>query len=193
MRTLRLNILNLFSVVGIAAAYIALILLTGLLTGLLSPEKLGAIFSSVSVDILEAERVWWLGVVCGWPGATWMLWYLIRTRTHPPIPIKADKNGAVEIATDALCSLARTEARSQGIKGKCRAEFTRKLGSPMLQLFCDLTNGGREDSPVAWGESIRANIENRLRYDFNLTGVKVSVIHQPGTRQVHQAKPQPVA
>lgn len=193
MRTLRLTILNTFAIIGISATYLIFFLITGVLLGLLAPDKLGVIFTSWALDIIAERLVWWVGIGCGWLGSIWMVWYLIRTRSHPPIPIKSDKSGAVEIATDALCTVARTEARSQGVKGKCRAEFTRKLGSPILQLFCDLTNGAGNDGPVAWGESIKTNIERRLLNDFNLKGVKVSVIHQPASRQVRQSAPQPVS
>jgi len=193
MRTLRSNILQLFSLVGIVATMFTLFMLTGFLTGILTPDQISAIFASAGSEIMAAKRAWWLGIASGWLAIIWMTWFLVRTRSHPPISIKADEKGAVEVTTDALCTLARREAQSQGIKGPCRAEFTRKLGSPILQLFCDLTPDDNKIGPVIWGETLRKKIEDRLESDFNLNGIKVCVIHQPRSKVTRRSKPQPVS
>ena len=192
MRTLRSNIISLFSIVGIIATFVTLLMLTGILIGILTPGSLTGIFTLLVKDVMVSRASWWLGAFCGWAGSVWMVWFLIRTNIHPSIPISEDENGAVEVSTDALCSLARTEARSQGVKGPCRAEFTRKLGAPILQLFCDLTAGNDVDGPVAWGEMIRREIEERLLTDFRLKGIKVAIIHQPNSRGTRNTKPSPV-
>ena len=60
-----------------------------------------------------------------------------------------------------------------------RAEFARKLGKPVLQIWCDLTVGGNGDGPVARGEKLKRDIERRLHEDFALDKVRVELIHMP--------------
>ncbi len=179
MRNFRSNILNLYSFLGFVAVFATLIAVTAFLTGAITPEKISLMLEQSTANIQQSTMSWWMGIFAGWFAAAWTTMYLIRTQTHPPIQVKQDESGAVEVTTGALCTLARTEARAHGIQGPCVAEFTRKLGSPILQIWCDLTSGPTDDDIVIRGDSIRSDVEKRLLRDFNVEGIRVAVIHKP--------------
>ncbi len=190
MRNLRTHLINIYSIVGLAAVFVLLLGLTGHLLGILTPQAVTTLIAAIATSISQSAVSFWMIAIVGWLLATWSASYLMKTRQHPPIPITEDEIGAVEITTDALCSLAKTEARNQGVTGPMRADFTRKYGAPSLQVWCDLTSVEESEGPVAMGEKLKQVIESRFRQDFNLEGIKVSVIHQPVTSRFRRPKPQ---
>ncbi len=182
MRTLRINIINLFSFIGILSVFVTLLAITGFLLGILTPQKITMLLATAAAGIQGSSSTWWLIVLATWFAAGWASMYLLRTRTHPPIQIIEDETGVIEVTAEALCSLARMETRDQGISGKVNVDFTRRLGKPVLQIWCDLNLGGNGENPVELGEKLKKKIEIRLREDFNLKGIRVAVIHQPRSK-----------
>jgi len=193
MRNLRTYLVNIYSVLGVVAVYIFLLTVTGILFGFTNAENMGGIFKLLGAGIAGAKGAWWLTAIVGWFLAIWTTMYLIRTRTYPPIPVKEDEIGAIEITPEALCSLAKNELRATGIRGPYKAEFTRRFGNPVLQVYCDLTSGPDETGPVELGEALKGAIENHLISDFGLKGIKVAIIHQPSSKNSRSVSPQPAA
>jgi len=188
MRTLRPYIINIYSIVGIVAFVLTMVSLTGFLFGIISPQAITWLIAKWASAITASPMNWMVIAFIFWVLAIWSISFLIRTRTHPPLLVREDETGAVEVSTDALCSMARAELKAQGVKGASRAEFSRKLGSPMLQVWCDLTSVDEADGPVALGEKLKREIELRFRNDFNLEGIKVAIIHQPGSNGFSRPK-----
>jgi len=182
MRTLRNHIIDIYTVIGIISTLVVLLLLTGFLLGILTPRAITVFLATASTHIAESKVSWWFGVLGAWIVAGWTILFLIRTHSYPPLQITEDDSGVVEVTTQALCSLARAELREQGITGPCKAEFTKKLGSPMLHVWCDLDVGAGDEGLVARGNRLKSEIETRLREDFNLRGIRVAIIHQPRPR-----------
>ena len=100
MRTLRSNIINIYAFIGIISVILLLLNLTGFLFGILTPERITMFLASTAVKMSGAIFTWWVSAAIGWFAACWTILYLIRTRTHPPIQIKQDDIGAVEVHPD---------------------------------------------------------------------------------------------
>jgi hypothetical protein len=179
MRILRQFLINLYSVLGIISIFLFLALITGFLLGILTPQKITSFLAISANGIIASAAQWWSGILLGWIASTSAIYFLWITGSHPPVKITEDDFGAVEISTQALCSLAKEELRNQGITVPCKTDFTRKLGTPVLQVWCDLVARGNGENPVDLGERLKHGIEQRLREDFNLKGIRVSIIHQP--------------
>jgi hypothetical protein len=189
MRTFRSHLINIYTFIGIIAAFAFLIVLSGYLFGWITPETITASLANKANQVEASRPAWWLVSIWGWIFAIWTAGYLMKTGNNEPISISEDENGAVEITPEALCNLAKAELKSQGMPRPLKADFTRKLGSPMLQVWVDLTCGIGGDGPVALGKKLKKSIEDRLSKDFNLDGIRVAVIHQPGPRSKHSTQP----
>jgi hypothetical protein len=182
MRLSSTVLIYIYYFIGVVSAVIFLLELTGYLFGWFSHEFItGFIIARVSqVDM--ARPIWWMIDLGGWAFVIWSTSKILKAGKQLPISISEDDKGTIEITPDALCRLAQSELKTQGVPGPLKADFTRKLGSPMLQVWVDLTSGFGGDGPVAMGERLKKCIDERLRNDFNLEGVLVSIIHQPGPR-----------
>ncbi len=193
MRTIRTRLLTAYSVIGMVFVFGLLLLLTGHLVGIVTPHRVAAILATGATAISSAPFTWWLVALVGWALGVWTTGLVWKWRAYPPILVSEDETGMVEVAPEAICSLARSEIRAQQIPGGCRAEFTGRLGSPMLQIWCDLASGENGDGPAARGTRLKSLIERRLREELDVEGVKVAVIHQPIARTYRRTKPQAVA
>ena len=185
MRISATVLIYIYYFIGVVSAVIFLIELTGYLFGWLSHEIITGFIIARASQVNVARPMWWLINLGGWVFVTWSTWRILKAGQQLPISIREDDTGTIEVTPDALCRLAQAELKDRGVAGPLKADFTRKLGSPMLQIWVDLTSGLGGDGPVAMGEKLKKAIEERLRDDFNLKGVLVTIIHQPGPRPKH--------
>lgn len=169
--------------IGVVSAVIFLVELTGYLFGWLSHDIITGFIIAKANQVDAARAMWWVITIGGWAFVIWSTGRILKSGKQLPISISEDDTGTIEITPDALCRLAQAELQAQGVPGPLKADFTRKLGSPMLQIWVDLTSGFNGDGPVAMGEKLKGSIEKRLKSDFNLEGVLVAIIHQPGHHQ----------
>jgi hypothetical protein len=191
MRTLRSQLVSVYSFLGIISVFAILLTLTGFLLGIITPKVLTAALSLIATKISTSILLCWLIALIGWYLAVWTTSFIMKHRFLSPIPVSEDDKGAVEIAPEALCSLAKNELKSHGISGPSKTDFTRKFGSPMLQVWCDLACGESGESPVELGNILKRDIESRLREDFNLNGIRVAVIHQPNSNNRRKLSTKP--
>jgi hypothetical protein len=188
MRTLRTQLLTIYGIIGIATLFFSLAIITGFMLGAVTPHLVTAWLAASATRISASPLTSWLGLLIGWAIAIWTTSIIWQWRAHKPVVISEDESGAVEIAPEALCSLARNELRQHGLTKNCDVEFTRKLGSPVLQVWCDLARGTTGESPVSMGGTLKTGIEKRLRNDFDLREVHVSIIHRPSGNGVRKKK-----
>jgi len=179
MRTLRHHVYFLLAIIGLISSGLALIALTGFLLGALTPQGITGMLASSANTVAASKGTWWLASLLGWVILGWTGWLLFTFRAEYPVLIKEDEFGAVEVAPEALAKLARAEVIAQGSPKPIKCEFARKLGRPVLQVWCDLTCGDNGEGPVARGMKLKGDIEKRLREDFSLDRIRVEIIHQP--------------
>jgi hypothetical protein len=182
MRSLRAHLINTAALIGMISAGLLLLNLTGFLIGAVTPRLITTVLATWATKIAASQATWWLASLLGWFIFGWSAWLLLTFRLEAPVLIREDEIGTVEVAPEALAGLARAEVAAQGSPRPFRAEFIRKMGKPILQVWVDLTLGGDSDGPVARGEKLKADIERRLREDFSLNSVRVEVIHMPVNR-----------
>ena len=188
MRTLRTQLLTFYGIIGIASLFFLLAIITGFMLGAVTPHLVTAWLASSATRISASPMTSWLALLAGWIIVIWTTSMIWRWSAHNPVVIWEDESGALEIAPEALCSVARNELKQHGFSKNCSVEFTRKLGSPVLQVWCDLTGGSTGEGPVAMGGTLKKGIENRLKDDFDLREVQVSIIHRPGGIGVRKKK-----
>lgn len=178
MHSLRTFVINLAAWIGIIASIITLLTLTGFLIGFVTPHLATTILATWATKISASKPVWFLSALIGWVLLGWSVWLLVTFRREAPILIREDETGSVEVSGEALKGLARAEIIAHGGTRPSRAEFARKFGRPVLKVWCDLT-AGNDIGPIAFGQKLKTEIENRLRRDFSLNSVRVEIIHHP--------------
>jgi len=188
MRTLRTQLLTIYGIIGIATLFFSLAIITGFMVGAVTPHIVTAWLASSATRISTSPMTSWLALLAGWVIAIWTTSIIWKWRAHKPVVISEDESGALEIAPEALCSVARNELKQYGFSKNCSVEFTRKLGSPVLQVWCDLTGGSTGEGPVAMGGTLKKGIETRLKDDFDLREVQVSIIHRPGSNGIRKKR-----
>ena len=191
MRTFRAQLVSIYSFLGIISSFMALLLLTGFLLGIITPKGITGAVALLATRVSSSVLLCWLIALVGWFLAVWTTSFIMKHRFPPPIPISEDDMGGVEIAPEALCSIARSEVKSHGISGACKADFSRRFGSPIVQVWCDLTGSG--ESPAVLGDAVKNEIERRFLEDFNLKGIRVSVIHQPNSGNSRKLSTRPAS
>ncbi|MFH1676840.1 MAG: hypothetical protein ABIC40_07430 [bacterium] len=184
MRTFRTYLLNLSSLIGMAAIFFLLILLTGSLFGIVTPKLMAGWTTLWLGKVAASKFTWWLIAIVGWFLACWASIKLISWRSEKPVLIKEDANGSVEVSPEALCGLAKAEIMAHCGTKPLRAEFVRRFGRQVPQVWVDLTDSDEGVGPIEHGRILRSQIEKRLLKEFGLKSVRVEVIHQPPAKPV---------
>jgi hypothetical protein len=193
MRSLRPILITISATIGLVAAFFTLCTLTGFLVGAVTPHSITVALATWANRISAAPLTWWLAALVGWVIVGWSSWLIFTLRMEAPVVVREDEIGTVEIAPEALASVARAEIMAQGSPRPIRAEFARKLGRPVLQIWTDLTTGGNGEGPLARGEKLKRDVERRLSEDFALDKVRVEVVHLPNQKSRVREKPVAVA
>ena len=191
MRSLRTLLVSTAAIIGLASAIMTLLVLTGFLIGAVTPHGITIELATWANRISASPLTWWLAALVGWTIVGWSTWLIFTMHLEAPVLIREDEIGSVEIAPEALASVARAEVMAQGSPRPIKAEFLRKMGRPVLQIWTDLTCGGDGEGPLARGEKLKRDVERRLSEDFALDKVRVEVVHLPS--QTSRNKPTPIS